>query len=200
MKYLHLIFFIYCLTIVACNNPTNSNSINELKDSAAEPITDESFFDYNISWLDSSKVVYAVDTLFTHKGKAFLCDSAIAIEYTGFLGEHTYMPLNDKGQWINTIKKSKKLSAEQLQLIHSVFGDKKSFNNPMMVSCYEPRLEIVYFNDNRVIGQSAICLSCSRLESTAKLGNNDNYSSFSELTLTRLEKLCIDLQFSDCTH
>lgn len=201
MKSLRITILILCLAfIIACNNSTSTNAVGERKDTSAKPVTDESFFGYKISWSDSSQVAYSVDTLLTHKGKAFLCDSAIALDYTGFLGEHTYMPLNENGQWINTIAKRKKLSAEQLQLVNSVFGNKKSFDNPMMVSCYEPRLGIVYFKDNKVIGQSAICLSCARLESTAKLGNGDNYSSFSEKTLRQLEKLCIDLQFSDCKH
>lgn len=199
MKSLLLITLIFW-TFVSCNNTTSKNPVAAPKDTAARAVTDESFFGYKISWLDSSKVTYQVDTFLTHKDKGFLCDSAVAIDYTGFLGEHTYMPLNDKGQWINTIEKRKKLTGAQIQLIHSVFGDKKSFGSPMMVSCYEPRLGIIYFKDNKVIGQSAICLGCARLESTAKLGNGDNYSSFSESTLRRLEKLCSDLQFSDCKH
>jgi len=199
MKSSLLITFLF-LTLISCNDTTNKNNVAEPKDTATRPVTDESLFGYKISWLDSSKIIYQVDTFLTHKGKGFLCDSVIAIDYTGFLGEHTYMPLNEKGQWINTIVKRKKLTDDQLQLIHSVFGDKKSFYNPMMVGCYEPRLGIVYFKDNKVIGQSAICLGCARLESTAKLGNGDNYSSFSEHTLRRLEQLCSELQFSDCKH
>ena len=199
MKSPLLIAFLF-LTLISCNDTTSKKSAVEPKDTSTRPVTDESLFGYEISWLDSSNVTYQVDTFLTHKGKGFLCDSAIAIDYTGFFGEHTYMPLNDKGQWINTIEKRKKLKDDQLQLIHSVFGDKKSFDNPMMVSCYEPRLGIVYFKDNKVIGQSAICLGCARLKSTAKLGNGDDYSSFSEQTLRRLEKLCVDLQFSDCKH
>ena len=124
-----IIRLLFCLTLVACNNSTN-NSVSIKKDTTVQAMTDESFLGYKISWLDSSKVVYAVDTLLMHKGKAFICDSVIAIDYTGFLGEHTFLPLNDKGQWINTIKKREKLSAGQIQILHSVFGDKKSFNNP----------------------------------------------------------------------
>ncbi len=199
MKLLLLITFFF-LILVSCNDTTSKDSVAQHKDSAVIPMTNESFFGYKISWLDSSKIIYAADTFLTHKGKAFICDSAIAIDYTGVLGEHTYMPLNENGQWINTIKKRKKLTYEQLQLIHSVFGNKNSFDSSMLVSCYEPRLGIIYFKKNKVIGQSAICLSCARLESTAKLGNGENYSSFNERTLRRLEPLCSGLQFSDCKH
>jgi hypothetical protein len=200
MKYLQIITLIYCLTFVCCKNPANKNSVTEHKDTTARAMKYESTFSYNISWLDSSKVVYVVDSSLTHYGRIFLCDSAIAIDYTGFLGEHTFMPLNGKGQWINTIKKTKKLSVGQLQLINSVFGDKKSFDNPIVIGCYEPRFGIVYFKNHKLIGQSAICLGCERLKSTVKLGNGENYSSFNEQTLRRLEKLCNDLQFSECKH
>ena len=131
MKSPLLIAFLF-LTLISCNDTTSKKSAVEPKDTSTRPVTDESLFGYEISWLDSSNVTYQVDTFLTHKGKGFLCDSAIAIDYTGFFGEHTYMPLNDKGQWINIIEKRKKLKDDQLQLIHSVFGDKKSFDNPMM--------------------------------------------------------------------
>ena len=193
-----LIIIFSFLLLVSCND-TSSKGLNTApKDTIVTPVTTDSLFHYNISWTDSSKTVYQVDSFLTHKGNGVLCDSAIAIDYIGFLGEHSYMPLNDKGQWINTIKKRKKITDEQLRLINSVFGNKKSFDDPMMVSCYEPRLGIVYYKKNKIIGQSAICLGCARLESTAKLGNGDNYSSFNERTLRRLENLCNDLQFSNC--
>jgi hypothetical protein len=193
----YIFYSVVCFTLIACNSltgnlvPVKGDTTNEITKNKAAP-KDE------ILWLDSSKVIYAVDTFLTHKGKAFYCDSVIAIDYKGFLGEHTFLPLNDKGQWINTIKKSKKLSSEQIQTLHNVLGDKNSFLHPMMVSCYQPRLGIVYFKDNKVIGQSTICLSCARLESTAKLGNDNNYSSFSKQTLRRLEKICFELQLSNC--
>lgn len=142
-KYLQIISFILCLIIIfSCNNASNDNFVAISKDTSAKLMTDESFFGYKISWLDSSTVVYSADSSLTHKGKAFLCDSAIAIDYTGFLGEHAYLPLNNKGQWINTIKKRAKLSFGQLQNIQAVFGDKNSFYEPRMVSCYNPGSEL----------------------------------------------------------
>lgn len=195
MKSLLLITFPFW-TLCSCINNSSKNSAPEQHHS----IPDESASVYNIEWSDSSTVMYAVDTFLSHKGKAFVCDSAIAVDYIGFLGEHTYMPINEKGQWINTIEKTKKLSVEQLKLIHSALGNKKSFEHPMMISCYEPRIGIVYFKNNKVIGQSAICLGCVRLASTAKLGNGDHYSSFNAQTLRQLEKLCSDLQFSNCKN
>lgn len=199
MKPLLLIVFLYS-TIVSCKDTKVKDSLAEPKGTVNPSDTDKSSPGHKIEWLDSSIVNYQVDTFLTHSGKAFLCDSAIAIDYTGFSGEHTFMPLNDNGQWISTIKKSEKLTNQQLQLVQSVLGNKKSFDNPMMVSCFEPRLGIVYFKDSKVIAQSAICLGCARLKSTAKLGDGENYSSFSELTSRQLEKLCSELQFSNCKH
>ena len=181
MKSLLLITFSF-LTLFSCNNTTNNNSVTKTTDTT-QTKKSKSLDDQKISWLDSSKEFYAVDSLLTHRGTAFHSDSVLAVDYTGFIGEHTFMPLNEKGQWINTITKIKKLSIDQVKFLQSILGNKKSFDNPMDVFCYEPRLGIVYFKEGKVIGQSAICLSCARLESTAKLGNHENYSSFNKATM-----------------
>ena len=151
--------------------------------------------DYEPKWLDSPKAILAIDTLLSHRQNAFKCDSAIIIDYSGSFGEHSYLPLNDKGQWINTIKKRKKLSVDELQFIQQIFGDKSTFKNPLIIGCYEPGLGIIYFKDNKVIGQSAICIGCARIESTATLGSGDNYASFNEKAKQKLRQFYKNLKF-----
>ncbi len=139
-------------------------------------------------WLDSGKVALEIDTTLTHKKGAFKCDSVIILDYNGAFGEHTYLPLNDKGQWIATIKKTKRLSEDQLNFIQIIFGSKSSFKNPKMFFCYEPRIGLIYYRNNEVIAQSAICLSCCRMESTAKLGSGNNYASYNTETNEKIAK------------
>ncbi len=137
-------------------------------------------------WLESGKVTIAIDSNLSHRKNTFSCDSMIIINYNGAFGEDTYMPINDKGQWISTVKKTKRLSAEEIIFIQKIFGSKSSFTNPKMVFCFEPRIGIVYYKNNIVIAQSAICLGCCRMISTAKLGNGENYASYNELTSKKL--------------
>ncbi|RZK87535.1 MAG: hypothetical protein EOO98_13885 [Pedobacter sp.] len=70
-------------------------------------------------WLDSPRLVLAIDTNLTHKRTAFRCDSVIIMSYNGSFGENFYLPVNEKGQWINTIKKKKKLSAIQFKKLNA---------------------------------------------------------------------------------
>lgn len=57
-----------------------------------------SLADYEPKWLDSSKVILAIDTLLSHKHYAFKCDSSIIIDYNWSFGEHSYLPFNEKEQ------------------------------------------------------------------------------------------------------
>jgi hypothetical protein len=201
MTTLRLIWYFFSLLLISCNS-NNGNTIPNSKDSFIEvkTVMTEIPSDYEISWRDSGNVKLDIDPGLSHGGGAFKCDSVIAIDYIGSLGEHTYLPLNNKGQWINTISKRKKLLSSQIDSLNSILGDKTSFVNPMQVACYEPRLGIVYFRKGKVIAQSTICLLCARLESTAKLGNKESYSSFNKRTLRRLERICTQLDFSNCKN
>jgi hypothetical protein len=191
-----LIFFILGCNSKKENTKASSKDTIEL----VKTIMTEPFFNYTISWLDSGKVMLNIDSLLTYKDKAFNCDSAIAVDYIGHQGEQTTSPLNNKGQWISTIQKRVKLTNYQIDSLNSIIGDKKSYFNSMQVSCYFPQLGIIYFKRGKVIGQSAICLSCARLESTAKLGSGENYSSFNRIALRRFEKICSELNFSNCNN
>ena len=151
-----------------------------------------------IAWLDSSTVEMSIDTTISYTDKKIVCDSALAVDYTGFEGEHTFLPLNDKGQWINTIHKVKKLTRPQLDYLNTIIGDKNSFLNPLLVACYEPRHGIVYFRNGKVIGQTAICLRCARLESTIKIGDPKQEGLLNESGRDKLNRLCKELKFSEC--
>jgi hypothetical protein len=200
MKSQTIIIFFLFLIFQSCSNSKKENKLVSKDSSGKLQLSINKGYKTAIIWVDRNNLILQVDTTLSHKGSAFSCDSAIAFDYIGFEGEHTFSVLNDKGQWINTIKQSKKLSANQILRVHNILGNKESFDNPMFVGCYEPRLGIVYFKQGKVIGQDKLCLGCARLESTARLGNGENYSSFNKKTMRQLEKLCQQLNFSDCSH
>jgi hypothetical protein len=195
MKSLLIILTFSCFTLVGCNNSTNSNAGTNKNDTAARLSNINRLADYEPKWLDSSYVILAIDTFLSHRQNAFKCDSAIMVDYNGGFGEHSYLPLNEKGQWINTIKRRKKLSVNELQFIKQIFGNKSTFKDPLIIGCYEPGLGIIYFKDNKVIAQSAICIGCARIQSTATLGSGDSYASFNEKTKQKLVQFYSSLKF-----
>lgn len=108
----------------------------------------------------------AINNNLSH-AKGFQCDSVVGIDYIGFEGEHTYMPIGKSGHYINSIKKTKKLSANQIVRLNKILGSSKTYENPSIVACYEPQLAFIFFRKDVVIAQTQICLSCAQLRSTA---------------------------------
>ncbi|KAF2517342.1 hypothetical protein [Flavobacterium foetidum] len=126
--------------------------------------------------------------------KGFECDSVIGIDYIGFSGEHYYSPINEKGNYISTIRKKQKLSREQISRLNSILSNKKMFENPNIAGCYQPRLGFVYFRNNEVICQTIVCIACSQLESSAETADlNGNFNQKAKL---ELKKLTSELSFS----
>ena len=199
MNILLIIMAICCLTSLSCNNSSHKSQPTS-QDTAEIAQPEQQLFVSSIRWLDSSKVEMAIDTTISYKNKNVSCDSVLAIDYTGFEGEHSFLPLNAKGQWINKIHKVKKLTQQQEHYVATVIADRNSYSNPLLVACYEPRRGIVYFKNGRVIGQTAICLSCARLESTIKIGDPKREGLLNEVGRQKLNRLCKELRFSDCRN
>lgn len=127
--------------------------------------------------------------------KGFECDSVIGIDYIGHEGEYTFAPINEKGQFINTIRKRQKLNLFQISELNAIISNKKTYENANMSSCYEPELAFIYFKNNQVICQTILCLECSRIQSTADFGNNNG--EFNEIARIKLKKLHNVLGFDD---
>ena len=147
-----------------------------------------------IHWLNSKINIMAINPLLSHQ-KGFVCDSVIGIDYIGFEGEHFYYPINEKGEFINTIIQKQKLNKNQFLKLNSILGNKNTYINPRIVSCYEPRLGFIYFKDNKVVGQTQICLSCAQLKSTAETVEGEFGELFNEKATKELNELKIELGF-----
>jgi hypothetical protein len=149
-----------------------------------------------IHWLTNKTNSMAINPLLSHQ-KGFECDSVIGIDYIGFEGEHFYYPINEKGELINTIIKKQKLNRKQFLKLNSILGNRDTYKNPNIVGCYEPRLGFVYFKNNKVIGQTQICLSCAQLRSTAETVEGELGELFNEKATKELNELRIELGFKE---
>ena len=125
--------------------------------------------------------------------KGFQCDSVVGIDYIGFEGEHTYMPIGKSGYYISSIKKTKKLSANQIIRLNKILGNSKTYENPSLVACYEPRLAFIFFRKDEVIAQTQICLSCAQLRSTAKIAGNSYGDLINKTAINEFYKLTNEL-------
>ncbi|MFC4477172.1 hypothetical protein [Flavobacterium chungangensis] len=140
-----------------------------------------------IFWLNDKTINLKIDPTLSYS-KNIKCDSVIGINYIGFSGEHFFNPINEKGKYINTISQTKKLNQNQILRLNSIIGNKKTYKNPNIASCYEPRLAFIYFKNNTVICQTQVCLSCYQLQSTANFveGVSGNFNNQAQKKLTQL--------------
>ncbi|MRX68151.1 hypothetical protein SAMN06265349_103601 [Flavobacterium resistens] len=146
-----------------------------------------------IKWLTENPVKIKTKINLSYL-KGFECDSVIGIDYIGFSGEDFYFPINEKGQYISTICKKQKLNKEQISRLSSILSNKKMFENPNIVGCYEPRLGFIYFKNNEVICQTIVCIGCSKLESSAEIASLN--FGFNEKARIEFKKLNSELGFS----
>ena len=149
----------------------------------------------NIFWLKNIKTEIEIDENLSHQ-KGFVCDSVIGVDYIGFEREDFYYPINEKGEFITSIKKKIKLTENQFVKLKSIIGNKKTYKNPRIVGCYEPRLGFIYYKKNKIVGQTQICLSCAQLNSTAKTVKNEYGNLFNEKATEQLNDLRIEIGFN----
>lgn len=180
-------FLFMLLTFASCKNET------ENENSAPSPLPTKAP-KTEIKWMTENPVKVKTNNNLSYL-KGFECDSVIGIDYIGFSVEDFYFPINEKGQYISTIRKQQKLGKEQILKLNSIISNKKMFENPNIAGCYEPRLGFVYFKNNEVICQTIVCTGCSQLQSSAETaGLNGNFNKNARL---EFEKLNNELGFTD---
>lgn len=150
----------------------------------------------SISYTDSIRVKMAIDTTLSYID-GFDYDSAVAVDYEGREDNLTDI-LNNNGAWISTIKQFKKLSPAQVKKVQTIIGSAATYEHPQNAACFVPHLGIAYFKYGEVKAQTAICLSCLGIESTAMLGNFTKYSSINTEAADQLGSICTELGFSFC--
>jgi hypothetical protein len=178
---------ILCLTILySCENSSSDKGKTVVTDTF--PKVNIYLDSLEPHWLDSSRVIMKIDTNLSYSKSNFKFDSIIILDYNGSFGEHSYLPLNDSGQWITTIKFREKLTSKKATYLDNIFGDKQTYKHELHIGCFQPGLGLIYYKDNCVIGQSTICIGCARILSTMRLGNKDYYASFNQETKDKLKQ------------
>lgn len=133
-------------------------------------------------------------------------DKVIAYDYDGRGGQKIVVKesLNNY-----RMKSSKQLSKSQIAKLHRIIGDPKSYGRGT-AACFDPRMGIVYYLDEKIVGHISICLECNFLESSHKipatetkkqmLDETDYYflRGFSKKCRLQLKALCRELKFSSC--
>ncbi|MCV2483795.1 hypothetical protein OD917_02580 [Flavobacterium sp. SH_e] len=183
---MRLFYFLFILLTFSCCKNEIENKSTHISLPTKAPKTE-------IKWLTENQVKINSKNHLSYL-KGFECDSVIGIDYIGFSGEDYYCPINEKGQYISSIRKKQKLSQEQISKLNTILCDKKMFENPNIAGCYEPRLGFVYFKNNEVICQTIVCIACSQLESSAETA--DLNGSFNQKAELAFKKLTTELGFS----
>lgn len=188
MNQLKLLLFLFFLVIVSCKKEIIVENNENVNLPPPAPPKEK------ISWLKKSKVEIEINNQLSHQ-IGFECDSVIGIDYIGFENEDFYFPINEKGEFISSVKKKKKLNKKQFLKLNSILGNKKTYENPQIIGCYEPRLGFIYYIKNKVVGQTQICLDCAQLHSTAKTIDKQYGGLINDVARKELGKLKIELGF-----
>lgn len=171
-------FFFIVTTIVSCKKAEEKQI-----ETASPPPPKASSIE--IKWLTENPVKIKTGLHLSYL-KGFECDSVIGIDYVGHKGEHTFTPINEKGQYINTIRKKQKLKLFQISELNAIIRDKKTYQNAGIIGCYQPELAFLYFKNNELICQTILCLGCSKIESTAEFGNDWEFNEKARLQFKKL--------------
>ena len=178
-------FLLVFLFLASCKNTSLKNNENY-------QLVTPKIESAEIRWATTNDFLVNIDTLLSYE-KGFECDSVIGVNYIGFDGYgHSFYPINKKGRSINTIKSRHKLEHNQISKLNAIIGNKKTYKNPNLTACYNPRLGFIYFKNNKVICQTQICLECSQLQSTAKTAGEKS-DAFNDKAYKELTKLSNEL-------
>jgi hypothetical protein len=180
-------FVLVFLVLTACKNVSEKENQYPVLPPKA-PTT-------KIFWLKDKTVNIKIDPTLSYS-KDIKCDSVIGVNYIGFAGEHFFYPINEKGRYINTISQTKKLNQKQISRLSAIIGNKKTYKNPNIAACYEPRLAFIYFKNDTVICQTQICLSCNQLHSSANIADGAD-GNLNKEAVKKLTELHDELGFKE---
>ncbi len=183
LKFLIAIFLFAALSCRQSNNKKDEITVVE---TTMAPIKQ----DYVISWKDSGKVEVKWNESATYPEINY--DSARILFYWGYnleesLDTAVFFPLSSKGMWISTIMRSSMVSKVDLLKVDSLLGNQNSYDKSKSTSVQTPKYGIVYFKDNKVIGQTAIGPGSQIVMTTFSLPKNSYSQRLNSLECRQIE-------------
>ena len=134
---------------------------------------------YSISWIDNNQVKVSIKNHLSYIDKSVKFDSVILVHYWGYLLEKSwksYFPINETGQWISTIMKSKRLNEKEVYFIDSLLANPNTYDLSVYHPNLFPKFALAYFKNGQVIGQTAI--GAESVKSTILLGSKNYFAQF----------------------
>lgn len=185
--------YVWLIVILLFTYSCRQNKLKTFNEVIIKPVSE-----LKIKWSDSLKYIIKYDKRISYVLNNLKSDSVLLFDYIGFEGEHIFFPINEKGELINTINKIIKLEKFQIKLINEIISDNNTYKNPSIIPCFEPHLSIAYFLNGKVIGQTIICLSCSRIASTIPFNSENDGSLINKEATSKLITLCNSLNLTNC--
>gem|GEM_PF-3671934 len=174
---------------MACNGKHAPETASEQsRDTLASPTHYQGF-----TYLNDGRSAMLLDTTLSCK-TGFAYDSAIAIDYMGREDGYTDV-LDEEGRWISTVHQRKPLTKSHCDRYKKILGSPLTYQNGSQSACFEPHMAIVYYKAGIVVTQTAICLRCQRISSSAILGDGRRYSSINDTAASHLVELCKEIGF-----
>src|SRR5579863_6918342 len=123
------------------------------------------FFSLVFLGLGSGFVAYNGRTKFIFPYDQLKYDQVIAYDFRGE-GGHPLI-IDGKIQEKLVVNKTE-LTKEQVTKFHKVLGDTNTYGNTTAM-CFDPHLALVYYLNNKIVGNISICLECNYLESSMEI-------------------------------
>jgi hypothetical protein len=167
MTMLVIVFF---TTSIACQSPTNKNNpskkihsenIQFPKKIKKIPLTNAQI-DSLIKEAKPQKYVFAKNSIF--KKVQFI--QVIWYACIGETAENKILHANKK--LARVVLHQKQMTEAQVENLSTILSDTTNYNG-QQAACFTPGIGIVFFQNQRIVGQLLICLSCNNFESSKKI-------------------------------
>lgn len=179
----------------------------------------------NLRWnepIDGIRVVYNTINLSNSESSRILVNKkakkpfnrlkynrVVAFDYEGGQGAGVIQIITD-GKLAKTVKQQRELTQAQVDDVTNFLGDNATYGSSTAF-CFDPHLGIVFYDDTNIVAHVSICLECNYLISSEKIpatearmikteyGSSYPAEGFSKTGRYKINKLCKELQFSNCS-
>lgn len=193
---LNLIFILIALLFVSCKHKEQNVSDKKVQtigiQSPIQKIDSAKIFltkNEVLSYLKETKS-FEIKEKLNPPFNSFQFNKGIAYEFDGS-DESILSVLDENKEFVSKIENQKSLTKTQTINFINFITDKKTYGGPE-AACFEPKMGIVLFKEDKPIFVVDICLDCNTLRSSKSI---PNASGFSEIGIQKIENLAKELNF-----